>query len=1094
MNRTSFNAYIDRGDFTNMFVEMGWNHPDTSPLDELEIDERAYSFKPVADKCGFHIYCCEVEAIPTQGICKKIDTHLRKYGYDYICIFREKDSTHDLWMVPVKNNEKRELVKTEYDCGAQAHFLHSKIADFTFALTDHVLITDVKNKVQAAFLMNSEKVTKAFYSQFRTEHNSFATFITGLENDTQREWYTSVMLNRLMFCYFIQKKGFLDNDTNYLSNKLDWVKEQHTGGTFYSSFYKGFLCALFHDGLNNPQHDTEAFKAIYGRIPYLNGGMFDVHQLEREHQDLDIADAAFERLFDFFNKWQWHLDTRLTATGRDINPDVLGYIFEQYINDRAEMGAYYTKEDITEYIAKNCIIPFLFDRAAETTKPAFTPAGEVWSLLKNSGDRYIYDAVKKGYSPDWLNEIPDHIAKGVDTTAPDLLTRRARWNEKTDDPFALPTEIWRETVERFQRCDMLTAKIAAGEIHAINDFITYNLDIRQFIADIIAQTDNHRLVAHFYEAIKNITVLDPTCGSGAFLFAALNILEPLYEACLDRMEEFHAANPRLFRDELAEITDHYNSNREYFIYKSIILRNLYGVDIMIEATEIAKLRLFLKLVAVVEVNRNAPNLGLDPLPDIDFNIKCGNTLVGFTSEQETRDKLNFGDSGDLLVKAEFETAIQSKLPQVASAFQCFHAEQMRTYDDNTSLVETKKQLASRLSELNSLFNHFIHTQTAKSRKYEKWLEATKPFHWLVEFYQIINDNHGFDVIIGNPPYVEYFKKPKKGKPLCEIYKIDDCETTLCGNLYAYVIERCFKLSHDSHRLGYIVPSASVCTPRMNTLIAMMRKDGTLWSSLWDERPSKLFDGVDQQLCIHIMHANPDQTSYITRMMHWMQDSRKYIFNNISYKEYKLTDFLAGVSPKIQDEIELGITYKLKAGGAPLLALYNNSGEPVYYKNAGGRYWRLIKTFPTYFKSSKGNLSSTENAIIVDKDKQKSVTACIASNLFYWYWRVTSNCRHLTNRELDIFSIPKSICDGTDNLDSLCDKYEKSLSKNKERVSTSGKKTGPITQDKYHVKLSKQEIDNIDIKLAEYFEFSEMEIDFILNYDIKFRMGDELENE
>jgi hypothetical protein len=50
---------------------------------------------------------------------------------------------------------------------------------------------------------------------------------------------------------------------------------------------------------------------------------------------------------------------------------------------------------------------------------------------------------------------------------------------------------------------------------------------------------------------------------------------------------------------------------------------------MVEATEIAKLRLFLKMVAVVEVNRHLPNLGLDPLPDIDFNIRCGNTLVGY---------------------------------------------------------------------------------------------------------------------------------------------------------------------------------------------------------------------------------------------------------------------------------------------------------------------------------------------------------------------------------------------------------------------------------------------------------------------------------
>ncbi|MBR6985122.1 MAG: hypothetical protein IKH75_16630, partial [Ruminococcus sp.] len=73
--------------------------------------------------------------------------------------------------------------------------------------------------------------------------------------------------------------------------------------------------------------------------------------------------------------------------------------------------------------------------------------------------------------------------------------------------------------------------------------------------------------------------------------------------------------------DLQELNVKYRSNIRYFIYKSIILRNLYGVDIMVEATEIAKLRLFLKMVAVVDVNPRDPNLGLEPLPDVDFNIQ-----------------------------------------------------------------------------------------------------------------------------------------------------------------------------------------------------------------------------------------------------------------------------------------------------------------------------------------------------------------------------------------------------------------------------------------------------------------------------------------
>ena len=97
-------------------------------------------------------------------------------------------------------------------------------------------------------------------------------------------------------------------------------------------------------------------------MPYLNGGLFDVHDLERDNPEIHIPDAAFQTIFAFFDAYQWHLDDRPLHNDKEINPDVLGYIFEKYINQK-QMGAYYTKEDITGYISRNTIIPFLFDQA-----------------------------------------------------------------------------------------------------------------------------------------------------------------------------------------------------------------------------------------------------------------------------------------------------------------------------------------------------------------------------------------------------------------------------------------------------------------------------------------------------------------------------------------------------------------------------------------------------------------------------------------------------------------------------------------------------------------------------------------------------------
>lgn len=898
MKRNVFNQLIDTGAFQELFVtEMGWNNPDNSQHLHIIIDEQDHEFVPVADKQGFHIYSCEMSDLPAAADCKKIDNKLRNFGYDYICLFVQTGTHHHLWLTPVKTNEKRELIKTEYIGGNKADFLFSKVDDLTFGLDEHVLITDVKNRVQNSFHLNSERVTKEFYTQFRKEHKAFATYITGLDNDKDRSWYTSVMLNRLMFCYFIQKKGFLNLNTNYLREKLNWVRAQQGENQFFGTFYKGFLCSLFHDGLNQPRHDNEEFISKYGHIPYLNGGMFDDHQLERKNKGLDIADVAFENLFDFFDKWNWHLDTRLTASGKDINPDVLGYIFEQYINDRAAMGAYYTKEDITEYIGKNCIIPFLMDKTAEMSPDAFKPQGKVWTLLKQSGDRYIYDAVKKGYTPNWESRLPDYIRQGLDTTdGTGLLERRSRWNENTYDEFALPTEIWRETVERLQRCANLLQKIQGGEIQHINDFITYNMDIRQFAEDVLRMTSDHNLVAHFYHALQNITILDPTCGSGAFLFAALNILEPLYETCLDRMEDFHQKNKNLFAKELGEIETKYNSNRQYFIYKSIILRNLYGVDIMVEATEIAKLRLFLKMVAVVEVDKRKDNLGLDPLPDIDFNIKCGNTLVGYATEKELDDALQFGD---MYARAEFRQSIEQKMQLVATAYKLFRLEQLRTYDDNATLKATKEDLRKRLTELNELLNRHLY-MSSSSKDYNQWLSSHQPFHWLAEFYHIIKGNGGFDVIIGNPPYVEISIIKKN-------YKLNNYLTNNCGNLYACVYERSISIAKKVSYIGMIVQLPIVCTERMASAQNLLLSRNN-WTLTFDDRPGKLFDDLTH-IRVTIFLTCEGKASFSTKYNRWYSEIRPLVFENLAfYKTSPIGDIDS--IPKIGNRITHEIIRKL----------------------------------------------------------------------------------------------------------------------------------------------------------------------------------------
>ena len=548
----------------------------------------------------------------------------------------------------------------------------------------------------------------------------------------------------------------------------------------------------------------------------------------RYGDSIDIPDTAFEKLFRFFEQYQWHLDDRPLQNDREINPEVLGYIFEKYINQK-EFGAYYTKEDITDYISKNTILPTLFDIVSDGCRTAFEDGANVWKLLQDDPDRYIYESVKRGVEL----ELPQNIADGIG----DVSQRATDWNTLADSDYALPTETWREVVARRQRYKTVRSKLENGEITDINALITHNLDIRQFTQGVIENCENPELLHAFWEAITEITILDPTCGSGAFLFAALNVLESLYEACLDRMQAFVDEHRYSSEGDMPEQISNFlgllegvdeHPNRKYFILKSIIINNLYGVDVEEEAVEICKLRLFLKMVAQIDdVNQ------IEPLPDIDFNVQAGNALVGYATYGEVKKgiKLDFNEA----IKR-----IEKKAEKVEELFERFRLQQ--TKSGGAVTLADKQELQDKIRVLEGELNGYLAGEYGvdqnKQSEYLNWLGSHKPFHWFTAFYRILNEG-GFDVIIGNPPYVEYSKAKKK-------YTIHGYETQSSGNLYAYVMERGTYLS--SGRIGWIVPISWVSTNRMDASRKIVSQSHpVLHISNHADRPSSLFMGVHQKL-------------------------------------------------------------------------------------------------------------------------------------------------------------------------------------------------------------------------------------------------------
>ena len=526
-------------------------------------------------------------------------------------------------------------------------------------------------------------------------------------------------------------------------------------------------------------------------------------------------------------------------------------------------------------------------------------------------------------------------------------------------------------------------------------------------------------------------------------------------------------------------------------YKSIILRNLYGVDIMVEATEIAKLRLFLKMVAVVEVDKRKDNLGLDPLPDIDFNIKCGNTLVGYATEKELDEALAYGD---IFANAEFKDKISTEMNVVATAYSCFRSEQLKTYDDNASIKATKEMLKERLTTLNDLLNQHMHQSATGGSDYEKWLKDTQPFHWLAEFYQIIKGNGGFDVIIGNPPYVEHSSNDFN-------YSLSHLVSAECGNLYGNCIERGLSIGSKEGKFSFIIPVAITCSKRMDKVIAMLKRDSsTLLFANFDDRPGKLFEMIEHlRATIFIASKSKKENKpeiFATKYNRWYTEHRGLLFNNLCY--VPVGEFVDSfIIPKFSYNVECSINRKLQSCKSTIAATYTKIGSnKVYYRAAGGGYFLLIKNQKsiTYINGKLEDVKA-EKSVVIDKEySNTAIGALLSSSLFYWNYIGYTDCRNLTKSFIDNFNFVKSI--GKDTMliksgDKLFENYEAT----KYTKNTTYKSTGRnVIYDEYYPKLSKQYIDEIDKVLAKHYGFTEEELDFIINYDIKYRMGDELSTE
>ena len=1076
LNRAAVRRLLDRFELRTLFIEkLGWDHGGADT--PVEVAGRTYTLQAIAHKRGFVAYQCVSgrTRLPDYATRQKIERALAKTIHEHLIVFAPGDHSIHRWLW-VKRQPGRPARPREqrYSHGQSAEALAQRLERLRFTLEEEerISIADAASRVGKAF--DVEKVTKRFYDRFKTEHQAFLGFIKGIRDVANREWYASLMLNRMMFIYFIQKRSFLDNDPDYLRNRLATLAETKGSGKFHT-FYRLFLRRLFHEGLGQPEADRDAaLTKLLGRIPYLNGGLFDVHDLERDNPNIDIPDKAFKQIFDFFDAYQWHLDDRPLRADNEINPDVLGYIFEKYVNQK--LGAYYTKEDITGYISRNTIVPRLFDQARKDCAIAFKPGQGVWRLLAEDPDRYFYPSVRHGVAL----ALPAAIAAGLKD-----VTQRGDWNTPAPPEYGLPTETWREHIARRRHHEDVRGKLAAGEVSSINDLITYNLDIEQFAHDAISASEGPELVRAFWKAIRNISILDPTVGSGAFLFAALNVLEPLYNACLDAMRGLlddlaHSKRkhrPEKLSDLRRVIKEMEHPSERYFVLKSIVINNLYGVDIMEEAVEICKLRLFLKLVAQLETYDQ-----IEPLPDIDFNVRPGNTLVGFTSMDEVRKTL----AADVIKLADLPQ-VEERAEIADRAFGQFQAMQQSADMDARLFSAAKVTLRQRLDELRTELDTYLAgdygVHSTRARDYREWQRDHQPFHWFVEFYGIM-ERGGFDVIIGNPPYLE----------ASEVAYAPSSKAMAGTPIHAMCLERCLSLGGTAN-MSMILPLSLVSTQRMKRLQQSLEAGRDCWYSNFAWRPAKLFDTVNRALSIFVT-AKPRESgeTFTTGYLKWNSKDRDHLMPTVRHARCE-RDRAAFWAPKMGDDVEASILGKVLSAETTMGDFIEagrssrSSSSTVFYRTTGGLYWKVFTDFaPRFTVNGATGRSSRETTFVLRLSKhRRPALATLSSNLFWWWYTVTSNLRDLNPIDWQLFPVPRTALDDT-RMASLGARYIANLKRNSEMLVRHQKSTGRTETQSFEIAKSKPIINEIDAALAPHYSLDDEELDFIINYDIKWRMS------
>ncbi len=660
--------------------------------------------------------------------------------------------------------------------------------------------------------------------------------------------YIKKMMGRIVFLHFLQKKGWLNGDPEFLKN-LFFMQPPDRREDFLEQVLEPLFFGIFN---TEPQNREKLFRdegwnvqllEQWKELPYLNGGLF-----ERDVMDtakLKLPASLFERLFDFMASYNFTVDEN-DPDDADIgvDPEMLGKIFESLLEDNKAKGAFYTPKEIVRYMCKESLIAYLGTQATGLSKE---PGVQATSLSKEPGVQATSLSKEPGVQATSLSKESGVKATGLSKEPGVQATSLSK------ESGVKATSLSKESGVKATSLSIEPGVKAAG----LSDYIRKFVEQHEFPEEL----EPYREVLD--TALRNVKICDPAIGSGAFPMGLLNELWRCREALEER--DTYPSQMGTQAQGLSQAGSLYskegqagslNPYSRAALKREIIENNIYGVDIERGAIDIARLRFWLSIV----VDAEKP----EPLPNFDYKFMQGNSLIesfgGFDLSHIMDKKVERNG------KTYYQRQIGGKEPvQVSIDF---------------STEDTRKNLMIWLTKYFSLTDHqekseyrkrinesvksYIKQQCIGSSAEAK-LEpldpsANKDFFLWHTWFKDIFDNGGFDIVIGNPPYFKYEGNNKNEINI--IRKTQYLEIAFGGKLNAYKLFLALsikKICKSNGIISLIFQNSFIADKQASLLRKeVIDKHQIITIDSFPERDSKkkrVFENVKMSVCILVMQKS-----------------------------------------------------------------------------------------------------------------------------------------------------------------------------------------------------------------------------------------------